>query len=99
MDITKESGDFVHFINNTVRHGFSAKHLADNSVKIEYNLGEYPFDVVFVADHQHGLWVPDYCPIGMVNRPANFAHRAHLGYLFMHVGAYNVKMIKRLGKV
>lgn len=97
MDITKESSDFVRFVNNTVRHSFTAKRLADNSVHIEYN-GEYPCDVVFVADHTHTVWVPDFCPIGMVQQPNTTYHKAALGYLFMHVGEYNAKMCKRLNK-
>lgn len=98
MNINQEAGNLSVHINNTVRHGFTAKVLADNSVRIEYSLGATTFDIVVVADSQHNVFVPDYCPIGMNNRPANFNHRQHLGYLFLALSEYNIKMNKRLSK-
>lgn len=98
MDINKEANNLATHINTKVKRGFRASVLRDNAVKVEFSDSESSFDLILVADTAYSVFVPDFCPVGMTNRPQNMVHRERLGFLFLTVSEWNVKMYKRLTK-
>jgi hypothetical protein len=98
MDISKEAGNFVAYINKDIARGFRASRLADNSVRAEFSDSEHNFDIVLVADSAYNVFVLDFCQAGMNEVPKMFLSRAQLGYFMLKMSEYNVKMNRRLSK-
>lgn len=98
MDIKKEALDLALYVNKSVARGFRASVLADNAVRVEFFDSLERFDIVLCADSAYNVFVPDFCPVGMNDRPKDRQHRERLGYLMLKLSEYNLKMNKRLAK-